>query len=223
MAGQTTRTELRRAAAPIWNAIYRHPFVVEVGRGTLPREKFRFFISQDYLYLKEFTRVLCLGGAKARELDTMQLFALHAHNTVLVERAMHAVFARRLGLTARQLEATNPAPVTVAYTRHLLTVAHAGSLAELVAAVLPCYWIYREVGQRLLRRIPKQPLYARWIRAYAAPQFTRMVNEQLRLVDQLGREASRDERARMRSHFLRSSHYEYLFWDQAYRLARWPA
>ncbi len=222
MARQATRTDLRRAATPIWEAIYRHPFVVEVGRGTLPREKFRFFISQDYLYLKEFTRVLCLGGAKARDLDTMQLFALHAHNTVLVERAVHTAFARRLGLTARQLEAASPAPVTLAYTRHLLAIAHAGSLAELVAAVLPCYWIYQEVGKRLLSRIPKDFLYARWIRAYAAPQFARLVNEQLRLADRLGQEASPAERERMTNHFVLSSRYEYLFWDQAYRLARWP-
>jgi thiaminase/transcriptional activator TenA len=223
MARRAIRTVLRSAAAPIWQAIYRHPFIVEVGQGILPKEKFRFFISQDYLYLKEFTRVLCLGGAKARDLDTMQLFALHAQNTVLVERAMHTVFARRLGLTARQLEAATPAPITVAYTRHLLAVAHAGSLAELVAAVLPCYWIYQEVGRRLLRRVPKDALYARWIRAYAAPQFARLVDEQLRLVDRLGREASTGEGARMANHFVLSSRYEYLFWDQAYRLVRWPA
>lgn len=217
------RRELQQAAAAIWQAIYRHPFVVEVGRGTLSRDRFRFFICQDYLYLKEFTRVLCLGGAKARELPLMDLFALHAHNTVLVERAMHAIFAQRLGLTARGLEATTPAPVTVAYTRHLLAVANAGSLAELVAAVLPCYWIYREVGKRLLRRrLPKDPLYARWIRAYAAQEFARLVDDQLRLVDRLGREAAPGERRRMTEHFLLSSRYEYLFWDQAYRLAQWP-
>jgi thiaminase/transcriptional activator TenA len=223
MARQAIRTELRKAAAPIWQAIFRHPFVAEVGAGTLPREKFRFFICQDYLYLKEFTRVLCLGGAKSRELPLMDLFALHAHKTVLVERAMHTAFARRLGLTARRLEAASPAPVTVAYTRHLLAVAHAGSLAELVAAVLPCYWIYAEVGKRLLRRIPKDPLYARWIRAYAAREFARLVDDQLRLVDRLGREASMGERKRMTEHFLRSSRYEHLFWDQAYRLNHWPA
>lgn len=223
MAGRAIRNELRSAAAPIWQAIYRHPFIVEMGQGILPKEKFRFFISQDYLYLKEFTRVLCLGGAKARDLDTMQLFALHAHNTVLVERAMHTVFARRLGLSARQLETTTPGPVTVAYTRHLLSVAHAGSLAELVAAVLPCYWIYQEVGKRLRHRIPKDPLYARWIRAYAAPQFARLVSEQLRLVDRLGRDASPGERERMTHHFVLSSRYEYLFWEQAYRLQGWPA
>jgi len=223
MARQAIGTQLRSAAAPIWQAIYRHPFVVEVGRGTLPREKFCFFISQDYLYLKEFTRVLCLGGAKARDLEVMDLFALHAHNTVLVERAMHTMFARRLGLTASQLEAMSPAPVTVAYTRHLLAVAHAGSLAELVAAVLPCYWIYQEVGKRLLKRIPSEPLYARWIRAYAAPQFARLVDDQLTLVDKLGREATPGERKRMTNHFVLSSRYEYLFWDQAYRLAEWPA
>jgi len=217
------RQELRGAAEPIWRAIFAHPFVREVGAGALAREKFGFFIRQDFLYLREFTRVLCLGGAKASDLDTQDLFARHAHNTVLVERAMHQTFARRLGLTARALEATEPAPATVAYTRHLLTVAEAGSLGELVGAVLPCYWIYREVGRRLKRRLPREPLYARWIRAYASAQYGRLVQEQLGLADRLGRAAGEAERARMREHFVTSSRYEYLFWDQAWKLEGWPA
>lgn len=217
------RQELRAAAEPIWRAIFGHPFVREVGTGTLERVRFLFFIRQDFLYLRDFTRVLCLGGAKATDLATADLFARHAHNTVLVERAMHQAFARRLGLTARALEATEPAPATVAYTRHLLAVAEAGSLGELVAAVLPCYWVYWEVGRRLKRRVPKEPLYARWIRAYASAQYGRLVQEQLALADRLGRAAGKAERARMLEHFVTSSRYEYLFWDQAWKLETWPA
>jgi thiaminase/transcriptional activator TenA len=216
------RQALRRAAAPIWQAIFRHPFIVEIGAGTLPREKFAFFISQDFLYLQDFARVLCLGGAKAPDRETMDLFARHAHNTVLVEQAMHQVFARRLGLTQRALEGAPLQPVTQAYTRHLLSVAHMEGLAELTGAILPCYWIYQEVGRRLRRFPPKEPLYTQWVRAYAGKEFGALVQEQFRLIDRLGREATAAQRQRMTAHFVTSSRYEYLFWEQAYQLRGWP-
>ena len=41
--------------------------------------------------------------------------------------------------------------MTQAYIGHLQSVAHGGTLGEIVAAVLPCYWIYGEVGQALVR------------------------------------------------------------------------
>ena len=217
------RQTLRRAAASIWQAIFHHPFLVELAAGTLPREKFVFFIRQDFLYLQDFARVLCLGGAKAPDLSTMDLFARHARNTVLVEEALHATFARRLGLSQRSLERTPVAPVTHAYTRHLLSVAELGGLGELSAAILPCYWIYQEVGVRLQRSRPRNPLYARWVHAYAGKEFRLLVQEQFRLFDRLAANATASQRQRMTEHFVMSSRYEYLFWDQAYQLRNWPA
>jgi thiaminase/transcriptional activator TenA len=216
------RDVLRRAAQPIWEAILAHPFLKELGDGSLPRERFLYFIRQDYLYLFDFARVLCLGGGKAEDLDTLEMFAKHAANAVAVERAMHSAFAQRLGLDLDALERTERTPTTQAYTRHLLAVAHQGSLGEIVAAVLPCYWIYWEVGRHLANCQPAEPIYRAWIEAYGAEAFAALVQQQLALVDRLGARAPEYEAARMRAHFILSSRYEYLFWDDAYRLASWP-
>ena len=92
-----------------------------------------------------------------------------------------------------------------------------------MAAVLPCYWIYGEVGKRLTRRRPKGPkIYREWIETYASEDYWKPVREQIRLMDWLGAGAKNDERKLMISHFLLSSRYEFLFWDQAYTLKRWP-
>jgi thiaminase/transcriptional activator TenA len=212
---------VRQQTDPIWQAIYTHPFVQEVGQGTLARSAFEFFIRQDYLYLKEFARVLCLGGAKADNLETLAMFTEHAATVVQVERTFHSNFAVQLGLTAAALEATPMAPVTQAYTRHLLAVAHSGTLGETVAAVLPCYWIYWEVGKRLNQAIPNDPIYATWIQAYANPAFGTHVEQQLTLIDRLAMQASEPERQHMTEHFTYSCRYEFLFWDQAYHRTTW--
>ena len=216
------RDVLKQAAEPIWTAILAHPFLRELGEGTLPLERFLYFIRQDYLYLFDFARVLCVGGSKAEDLDTLEMFAKHAANTVAVERAMHSAFAQRLGLSLEDLSKSERTPSTQAYTRHLLAVAREGTLAETVAAVLPCYWIYWEVGQHLSQYRPPEAIYQEWIKAYGSEKFADLVGQQLGLVDRLGARAPAHERARMTEHFLLSSRYEYLFWDAAYRLASWP-
>ena len=214
---------LKAAAQPIWEAILAHPYLKELGAGTLPHDRFLYFIRQDYLYLFEFARVLCVGGSKAEDLDTMEMFAKHVANTVAVERVMHTGFIQRLGLQADQLLDSERTPTTQAYTRHLLAVAREGTLGETVAAVLPCYWIYLEVGRHLATSEPSDPVYRDWIKAYGSEIFTALVQQQLNLVDRLGARAPAHESRRMTEHFIQSSRYEYLFWDDAYRLAAWPA
>ena len=214
--------QLRTAAQPIWDAIFSHPFVRELGAGTLSRERFLFFVQQDYLYLQDFARALCLGGAKADTLDTLQMFADHAATVVQVERNLHTNWSDKLGLTPQDLARTERAPITQAYTRHLLAVGHSGSLAEIVAAVLPCYWIYWEVGKKLNDPPPPDPLYAEWTQAYSGEGFGAHVQQQLALIDRLAQDSSTDERKRWAEHFIQSSRYEYLFWEQAYQTEEWP-
>ena len=212
---------LREEARSVWEAIFAHPFVKELGNGTLTRERFLFFVRQDYLYLQDFARALCLGGAKADSLDTLDMFADHAATVVRVERHLHGNFAKKLDLAPEELTQTVQAPVTQAYTRHLLAVAQGGTLGETVAVVLPCYWIYWEVGKHLSASLPSDPLYAEWIQAYSAEDFGAHVEQQLKLVDRLGKDASAAEKERMQKHFVQSSRYEYLFWEQAYRQEDW--
>ncbi|MBI2132616.1 MAG: thiaminase II [Candidatus Tectomicrobia bacterium] len=216
------RDELRAAAAPVWEAIHRHPFVREVGAGSISPGRFGHFICQDYLYLQDFARALQIVGAKAASQDDLETFAEHAANCVRVERALHAGLAARAGVGGERLGTEPPGPVTVAYTRHLLATCRAGSLAVGLAAVLPCYWIYREVGLRLAGRLPENPLCAEWISVYAGEGYGGLVEVQLALADRLGPSLGSLERAQALEAFLLSSRYEWMFWEQAYRLERWP-
>ncbi len=219
------RDHLRESADPIWRDIFAHPFIQDLGEGTLSRERFRFFVEQDYLYLNVFAKVLLLVGAKAEDIDTLAMFADHASGVARVEHTLHERYAELLGMAPDDLKRVRKARVTREYTGHLLEVARTGNLAEGVASVLPCYWIYREVGLMLGGQAgtaadPGGNFYADWVAAYASERFARSTSQQLELADRLGREASEPVRRRMRGHFVASSRYEHAFWDQAYRLAR---
>ena len=150
------------------------------------------------------------------------MFAEHAAFAVEVERSIHPKLARSKGLSLKELEKTSKAPITQAYSRHLLTIAHEGSFAEGVAAVLPCYWIYSQVGKSLIKSLPKDPVYAEWIKMYDSKEFGDSVDQVLNLINNLAKKVSYKEKYRMIENYVISSRYEYLFWDQAYHQRIWP-
>ncbi len=215
---------LRAGAQSIWRRELDHPFVRGLGDGTLAVERFRFYLRQDYLFLIDYCRVFALAAAKAPDLAAMQLFSTLLQDTLFGEMQSHREYCARLGIAAQELERVAPAPVTLAYTRHLLTVAHAGTLADILAAVLPCQWGYAEIGRALAERGEPAgaPLYAEWIRTYASAEFAAGADKLRALLDQITAGWPSAALAPLQAHFLTSSRYEYLFWEMAYTQSDWP-
>ena len=123
-------TQLRRRGERIWRAIEGHSFLRELHAGTLPMNRFTYFILQDYVYLLDFAQVLCQGGAKSPDLETLELFARHALGAVEVERSFHTSFGKSLGLSRQQLDGVPKGPITQAYISHLQSVARSGTLGS---------------------------------------------------------------------------------------------
>jgi thiaminase/transcriptional activator TenA len=208
--------------APIYGQILEHPFVIGLIDGSLPRDAFRYYVIQDSHYLVEYARALSILAARASDEDGLLMFAQHAAGAIEVERQLHEGFFRDFGLSPQQVLETPVSPTTLAYTSYLLAVAHGGSFPEGVGAVLPCYWIYWEVGKALLERGSPDPLYRRWIATYGGEEFAQVVRAVLELVDRLGDHVSAAERGRMAAHAVTSSRYEWMFWDAGYRREQWP-
>jgi thiaminase (transcriptional activator TenA) len=151
------------------------------------------------------------------------MFAQHASGAIEVERSLHESFFRDFGLSDEQVAATPMAPTNLAYTSYLLAAAYGASFPEALGALLPCYWIYWEVGKELLSRGSPDPLYSRWIETYGGEEFAAVVRAVLALTDRLGPELSEVERQRVAERFVTTSRYEWMFWDMSYRQEQWPS
>ena len=215
--------EIEQRSLPLREAILAHPFVVGVGRGDLPVEKFKFYVAQDYVYLIDYSRALALAVTRAPELDVMAWFAGLLNETLNTEMALHLSYCAEFGISTEELEATQAAPTTVAYTGFLLKTAAQGSFGELVAALVPCGWGYWEIGERLARRGPPAdaPLYAQWIGMYSSDEFRDLALYLRTLAGRLGDAASPAERAAMEAAYVTSLRLEYQFWEMAYSLEEW--
>jgi thiaminase (transcriptional activator TenA) len=218
----TFTSELWASIGSIYAAILKHPFVAGLTDGSLPRESFRFYALQDALYLRDFARALSLAAARAPRDEWIIMFNEHAAGALKVERALHESFFAEWGLTPDDVLATPLAPTNAAYTSYLLAVAYGRPFHEAVGALLPCYWIYWEVGKELERRGSRDPLYSRWIGTYAAEEFGSVVRAVLDVTDTLARSLSEGERAALRGHFITTSRYEWMFWDMGLRRETWP-
>ena len=206
----------------IYDAILDHPFVQGLTDGSLPEEAFAYYVIQDAHYLRDYARALAVVGAKAPDDATIAMFSRHAAGAIEVERSLHAGFFAELGISPDAAAATPVLPATRSYTSYLLATAHGGSYAEGVAAVLPCYWIYWEVGKELIKAGSPDARYQTWIDTYAGEEFAGVVSEALAAADALGEDIGGAERERLRGHFVTTSRYEWMFWDAAWQGLGWP-
>jgi thiaminase (transcriptional activator TenA) len=214
--------DLWQGIVPTYDAILEHPFLTGLVDGSLDRASFAFYLRQDALYLVQYARALAALGGRAPTGHDAAMFARHATGALEVERALHEALLGELGVDPASTWATAAAPTNVAYTSYLLAVVHTGSYAEGLAAVLPCYWIYWEVGKHLLDRGSPDKRYQRWIGTYGGEDFGAVVREVLDVTDRVGAEVGNWERELMHQHFRLTSRYEWMFWDMAYRQEQWP-
>lgn len=108
---------------------------------------------------------------------------------------------------------------TLAYTSYLLQTSSTGPVEVAVAAVLPCFWIYREVGISIAKKTNTSNPYLRWIETYASEDFGASVEKAIHIFDEIGKSVSDEMRSQMVDAFYKSALLEWHFWDHAYRLS----
>ena len=224
-AGPAARA-LWDAAAPLYGRVLEHPFLDGLVDGDLDADAFRQYVVQDALYLRAYARALAVCAARAPHDVDVEMFANHAAGALVVERALHDSFLAELGVTPEQLDATEPSPTCAAYTSYLLATAYGGSFAEALAAVLPCYWVYAEVGAALTARVADGgtpgPMHRRWVETYGGTEFTDLVRAVLELVERVVGQAGPREVELCTRHVVATTRYEWMFWDSAWRTEGWP-
>ncbi|SSW65515.1 Aminopyrimidine aminohydrolase [Achromobacter veterisilvae] len=198
------------------------PFNQELASGQLDENAFRHYMIQDAHYLVAFGRALAIAAAKADHADGVVQFADAAKGAVIVERSLHAGFMKQFGIDAATFEATPLSPASHHYTSFLIATAWSAPYPVALAALLPCFWIYAEIGRDIQARAAKPNPYAAWIDAYAGEEFHALVRAVIATVDRSAEAASAETREAMHQAYTHAAQLEWMFWDSAYRQAGWP-
>lgn len=207
----------------IYYAIINHEFVRGMISGALPVDTFKHYVFQDYLYLSDFARAVAVVGAKAPNDDWAAVILGNAGAAMTIERRwLHEYLLSEWGIKPQEVSQLAMTPINLAYTSYLLATASVKPFEEGLAALLPCFWIYREVGLEMLKHGSPVPAYQRWIDTYSSEDYGRVVNEMINIAEEAFTGLNDEEAMRVRKAFRTSTLYEYLFWDRAYRREDWP-
>ncbi len=201
------------AALPIYNQILDHPFIKELAAGTLAPDKFDRYLAQDELYVGNYGRQMFELAELIPDPVQHDMFYAFAKEGIEGEKAMHALLIDRFGIDTQ----VQPSQVTAAYNAHTEAAIRSGSKEIGLAAMLPCMWVYNEVGLYILRTaaVEGNP-YREWIQEYGNEAFTAGVAQVLELADSYAAAAPEDIRERMTSAYIEATRFEYLFWDYGY-------
>lgn len=211
-------------AEPLWSKQSQHPFVAALGRGDLPIDKFRFYVIQDYLFLGVLARVCAFAAARCERRDDSRFFLDLAKSTLDGEASLHEGYAGEFGIAPAEMATARMAPNNLAYCNFLLNIAQGGSALEIAVAILPCAWIYCNVGAQLTKEhFPgADHPYGKWMALYAGPEFIEVANWLRAFVDGGVAPLIAAEQSRLEEIFRTAVQYEWLFWEMAWTQQGWP-
>lgn len=212
-ANRDFATRCWNAASGLMTRICAHPFLQEMAAGTLAPERFRTYLEQDCIYIANYGQEFLHLAEMLPEGRLKELFRQFAKEGIEAEEAMHAMLAAQFGTH----EAT-PLPGTTAYMHHTRQYFEPEDLPMAMAAMLPCMWVYNEVGKYILsiEKGGTENPYHEWIACYASEVMNEGVQHTLELINQLAENESAARQDAMLEAFVKATEMEYIFWDQAY-------
>ena len=214
--------EFRAGVGLVWERVVTHPFVSELGDGTLPRVTFDIYFDQDHLFLKDWAILLSLATAKSPNFDAARQLVGFLHAGLGGEEGLFQQAFRERGLSPQDVAALEYRPTTLNYSGYLRKNAYEGSFLDVIATLLAMEWPYLDWAQRLeaAGKRPENHYYQTWIDLHTSQEMTGFVAWLRRTVDDaLITEADRSRLQRIFRDVLR---YELLFWEMAYRGEQWP-
>ncbi len=230
MSSPTLFDTLRSGSGKLWREAQEHEFISSLGDGSLQRERFAFFLRQDYVFLGAYSRAIAITTARCPDLELMKRFALLLGATLDAEMQLHRDYSAEFGLSPADLESTQASPTCQAYCDFCISTAATGGPLELLAALVPCGVGYYETGLRLREQIDAargawpdglaDHPYGRWVESYSSPEFGDYARWMAGALDELaGPEVQLAELQRL---FNLGCRYEWLFWEMAWSRQSWP-
>jgi len=211
---------LKEKAGKVWEDGYNHPFVQEIGAGTLDKEKFKFYLQQDYLYLLQYAKVFATAAIKSDTEEFMTRFSTIQYSILANEMDLHRGYMEKFGIKPEDAAGAKASLYNRTYTANMLAIGHTGGLAEVIATVFPCAWTYSDWAKRLKVQYAEKlegNFYKSWIEKYAGDDFENSFGWFYDALDGLVANMTDAQRKKIEDIFISSVEFEYLFWDMSYK------
>ena len=198
-------------------ANFDHPFVQELGNGSLPLDKFQYYLKQDYVFLINYCKVLALAASKSPSESMMKRWVSLLNETLNSEMDLHRNFCKDFGISISNLEKTIADTSTKNYCDFLIENANQNSEKFIAVSLLPCQWGYQEIAQNFVKnKFETESFHKIWIDSYSSQEYQDVTNWLKNYVDEIGKNSNNKEVEKYKQLFRSGIEYEIGFWDSAW-------
>ncbi|HEU5281588.1 MAG TPA: hypothetical protein VFU82_06395 [Gammaproteobacteria bacterium] len=204
-------SRLHNALQSFMPLISTHSFNQGLLKGNLPFSVFNQFLMQDKYYLSHY--------AKALTNIAHRLHHQHQHDAKAFHTFANSIKKTEINMHHRYLNthqstrffkpiATNINPAINAYIQHLHESTQTKPIPVAIAAMLPCFVIYRELGA-IMPNNPEHRFYD-WIKTYSSSGFLDNTEKMIAVFNAHDQVDLRDQALES---FTASVQHEIKFWD----------
>ncbi len=214
---------LYTAVQDIWPDYLNHPFVVQMADGSLPLEKFRYYMLQDYVYLRDYIKIFAACLEKTDDFQLVRFFSDNIAAVLDETERVHVPYMKRLGITNEEISAVEPHIDNCSYTHYMYTEAQTGNVLSGLTALLNCSWTYDYISENMVKKYPDAPLhenYGQWFAGYISPEYKQTNTDLINMVDHLSADVSDKDAEKLIQIFKKCSEYEMHFWNMAYSMGK---
>ncbi len=210
----------------LWEKYLSHPFVQGMINEDVDIEKFRYYMLQDYVYLKEYLKVFAIGLSKT-DIPSLREDLTKSINAIYWEiDNVHMKYMKKIGITDENIQNVKPDINNISYTSYMISSAYLGDESYALAAVLSCSWSYQFIGKYILKTNPdilKNSYFAEWVEAYSSEEYDEANQRLIDIMNEVSKTKSDEELDKLSDIFKNCSIYEYGFWDMAYNMGGYYA
>lgn len=203
-----------RKSERVYQDIINQPFNQELMNGTLSRERFCYYVEQDSFYLTNYANALAMIAARLQNIEHVKYFLEASLSMIDEQQNLHSLLKKEFDFK----ETGTLTLATLAYTSYLRYISAVEPLEVTIAAVLPCFWIYKEVGLHIARNSIYNNPFASWIRNYSSEKFALGVKKAIDIFDDISEQATKSIRQQMCDTFHKCVVLEWYFWNDAYEM-----
>ena len=219
--GEKLSRRLYERVKELWPQYLRHPFVTQMAEGTLPVEKFRYYMLQDYLYLRDYVKIFAAIIQKADDFEQIRFLSGEMSDTIGETARTHLPFMKRLGITEEEIRLARPHMDNSAYSHYMLWEAQAGDVLTGLVALLNCSWSYAYVAEEMVKRCPDalcHENYGAWFAGYVSEEYRESNQALIDQIDRLGASADEETIQRLCGIFETCCRFDLRFWDMVYAM-----
>ena len=210
-------------AEKLWPRYLCHPFITQMADGTLPLEKFRYYMLQDYLYLRDYTKILAAILQKADTFEQIHFLSDLIESTIGETYRTHIPYMQRLGITKDEIYQAHTHIDNCAYSHYMLCEAQNGNVLTGLVALLNCSWSYAYIAEQIVQRYPQalqNETYGAWFAGYLSEEYRKANQDLIDRIDALAASISPQEENRLCELFEKCCLFDLRFWDMAYTMGK---